>query len=523
MLSACVAFLFLSNPQDPAAGKAAQEPAKKEAPQEQAKKPAIPSDRRAGKRLELSLRDCLGLGSEKNVDLRVSRLLEAMAHEDEGIASAVFEPEFFLTGSWSRTESPRRSQIQPSVTSKIYNVTAGLRSRIWTGASLELAFSPSYFEQEVASQFAFPTNAFAGGLNVSVDQPLLRGAWPDYWQADVDRALREKDARREDRRRNEQEILDSIVSAYFDLVFTREDYRVILESLEVAREQLRNTEKRIELGELAQRDKVADEAEVARREESLITAENAILDAEDALKRLILPFQAVEDWEIAIIPVAELGPNDPPLRLPDFQSAMRVAEQNRPDLEAKRLRVDQARLNLGKAERDLLPGLDLSASYDADAQRDSFGDLQKDIFQSRFPDYSLSLSLSLPLGNLAARSKFRKATLELERQRRELMILILDVQADLRATLRNVETLAKTIAASRESVRLAVSNLDTEKIKLSLDSTTQFEVQRRSQELSDARSRLIRARLNYRVSLYHLMAVQGRLNARSSLGSEERK
>ena len=72
-------------------------------------------------------------------------------------------------------------------------------------------------------------------------------------------------------------MLDAIAEAYFNLLFAREDWIVRYQSLELAREQLRNTEKKIELGDLAPRDRIADQAEVAKKEEELITAEQAIL------------------------------------------------------------------------------------------------------------------------------------------------------------------------------------------------------------------------------------------------------
>jgi len=505
---------------NPSAGDKQGAKTPKKADQERPR-PPIPTDQREGRAVRLSLSDCLGLSSRQNPDLRVTKLLELISAEDIGVQEAVFEPEMFLEGSWQRSKTPERSTFQPSVTSDVYLVRGGVRRRFETGGVLELAFNPSYFKQTVQSAFAFPTTGFRGTFSVDLDQPLLRGAWSDYWLADIERSRLEQIARVEDTARAHQEVYDSVVSAYFDLVFAREDWVVKFESLEISKEQLANTNKRIQLGELADRDRVADEADVARKEEALIAAENAILDAEDNLKRQILPFDEVEDWNLILLPTTKLGEGDPKFAVPVFRDALAAARKERPDLVAKSLRVQQAKLSLDKADRDLLPQLDFGATYSADAQTDNFNSLQSEIYRSLYPDYSLRLTLTVPIGNLGARSNYRRAKLDLERQRRELRLLEIDIEMQLRASLRALETLAKTIVSARESVKLAQNDLETEQIKLSLDSSTLFDVQQRAQLLTDARSRLLRARLDYRAAWYHLLAVQGLLTERSALAEPE--
>ena len=324
-------------------------------------------------------------------------------------------------------------------------------------------------------------------------------------------------ASKRDFQRRVQTVLQQIAEAYYELVFVREDYRVKYQSLEISREQLRRTERKIRLGELATKDKVADQADVARKEEELILAENAILESEDQLKRLILPFREVEDWEVVLIPAEELGEADAALVLPPFPKALEQARRTRADLKAGRDRVSKAILQEQKARWDLYPKLDLSGSVSSDAIRDDTSKYQEDVFGFAFPDYSLQLAFEIPIGNLAAKASFRKARLELEKARRSLRVLEIDLAKDLRNVYRTLRAQKKTIDAARHSVELAEANLETERIRLNLDSTTAFEVQRRIQELSDARSRLLKARLDYRSSWFQLQSILGTLSPRSVL------
>jgi len=87
------------------------------------------------------------------------------------------------------------------------------------------------------------------------------------------------------------------------------------------------------------------------------------------------------------------------------------------------------------------------------------------------------------------------------------------VQKELREALRRLRTLQQSIRATRESVRLAETNLETEQVKQRVGASTAFEVQRRNQELRQARSRLLRNQLDYRTAQSQLLHAQGALEA----------
>jgi outer membrane protein TolC len=87
----------------------------------------------------------------------------------------------------------------------------------------------------------------------------------------------------------------------------------------------------------------------------------------------------------------------------------------------------------------------------------------------------------------------------------------LDVTREVREALRRITTLGQSILATTESVRLAITNLETEQVKQRVGSSTAFEVQRRNQELREARGRLLRNQLDYRTAESRLLYVQGLL------------
>ena len=166
-----------------------------------------------------------------------------------------------------------------------------------------------------------------------------------------------------------------------------------------------------------------------------------------------------------------------------------------------------------EADRDVLPNLDLVGSWSSEGARDAFHQAWSDASNIEYPDWSVALEFSIPIGNHAARARQQRAALEVERQRRLLHAATLDVTKEVREAVRNLQSLTQSIAASGESERLAKSNLETEQIKLSVGASTAFEVQRRNQELSEARSRHLRNQLDYRVAESRLLHAQGILEA----------
>lgn len=495
----------------------AQEPAepapKPPAPQREQEPAPIPVDAEAeqlGRPVrELTLEDALRFGRANNVDLRAGELLPAQARQDLLFAEAVFQPELYGEVGYADSETPARNLFQPSVQRETIDAAVGWRQRVLTGGLFDLAYRPARFTTESTSG-AFPERQFTQDLSVTYTQPLLRGAWSDYNLAGID-AARHGVARSEhDFVRLVQDTLLRVVEAYWELAYSRENYRIVLSALDVAREQLRITEERIRVRELAPRDRVADEAEVARREEERIVAENDIRRREDALRRLMFDDHDGQLWRWNLRPTEpiDIRPGDDSLR---WEALADVALANRPDLKAARSLVAEAEIDLLQADRDTLPGLDLIGTWSSDGVRDSFTDSFQDAFEQQFPDWGLRLQFSVPVGNQAARARRRTAELEVERRQRALYSAMIDVTQEVREAVRNLQSLQESVRASAESVRLAETNLETEQVKLRVGSSTAFEVQRRNQELREARGRHLRNQLDHRIAESRLLHAQGLL------------
>ncbi len=469
----------------------------------------IPADPGAGAEYPLTLMDALRLALRHNTTIKVEELLPHQASEDVRAARAIFEPEFFSHVSVSRSKDPTRNVFQPAISRETYDARFGVRQLVPSGGLFDLAFSPTRLTQNSSVQ-GFPARQYTTDFTATYTQPLLRGAWDDYTMRDVhvQESRRAAAAFRYDR--VVQDTLLAVVQAYWDLVFARENYRVAFQAFELARRQLDRTDQRIRVGDLAPLDRVTDEAEVARRREELVTAENEIRDREDDLRRLLFDDADGELWRRQIEPLTPIGAVDGSGLL-DWRIIAARARRERPDLRALRADVSAAEVQLEAAERDVLPQLDLVGSYTTNSVREGFDDAWSDTTDFQFPDWSLRLELSVPIGNNAARAARDRAGLEVERTRRALYAAMFDVDLEVRDAVRRLATLAESIERGRESVRLAETNLTREVARKDAGESTTLDVQQRNQELQEARSRLLRNLLDYRIAESTLEHVQGTL------------
>lgn len=511
ILFACSVSLLTSAPIG------AQDPAEEVEKAVQEKVP-IPVDEVGGQSLPLTIGDALRLGRQNNTGLRIDELRPQEVDQDVLGARSIFEPEMFAEARAANSQDPDRIfQVVGVPTAAIsrtnYTGRFGVRQLVPSGGLFDLAFSPSKFR--TSQDNAGSRTEYGSDVTVTYTQPLLRGGWTDYNMRDIhtqEALLAASDLRYQ---RAIQDTLLAIVEAYWDLVFSREDYVVAVQALDLAQAQLDRTNRKIQVGELAPLDRVADEAEVARRKEGLVTAENQIFNRQDNLRRMLFDDSTGELWARNLEPITPIGAFPPAVQL-DWRALVRVALRDRPDFLALRADVQIADIQLRAAENQVMPQLDLVGIYTTDGIGRKFPDAFEQTSDADYDDWSVQLQLSVPIGNTGALAARQRARLELERTRRVLYSAELDISLEVRDVVRQLRTLAETIQRGIESQRLAETNLSREIARKEAGTSTTFEVQERNQELQEARSRLLRNRLDFRIAEANLRYVQGTLSVSSS-------
>ena len=472
----------------------------------------IPSDKGRGKVIELTLEEALRLANRNNADLLALRLVPRRSVQDVIIARAFYDSEVYSEAGYRSIQDPSTSPFLPEIEREIYDAQVGWRKRFFSGLLADVTYSASQLDQSVTAVSGFPDKLYDTSLNFSLTQPLLRGAWSDYGRAEVEKAESVRRGSQGVFEQNRQDTLLAVVRAYWELVFAREDYKVQFQRKEVADRQLEITEARIEVRDLAPADRHADVAEVARRKEDLIVAEHTIEQREDGLRALLFSDKGMEMWQWILRPSSTLAPDPAFVATLDWRKVADQAVANRPEIQSLRANVEIARQQLLLAETDLWPQLDVVGSYNTGSSRtDSFANARDDLTDLQFPDWSLRLLFSYALGNRAARAIRDRAELELEEAQRQVFAREIVVRREVRDAVRSLKSLAESIVASAESVRLGESDLRTAVAKERAGTLTKFDVMDRDREWSEAKSRLKRNQADFRIAEAALQHVQGLL------------
>lgn len=477
--------------------------------------------------MRLTADEAVRMALEANLGLQAARLAPPIQDAQVAQARAVWTPNLFTQVARADNASPPDSFLAgaaPTITDLSVTSVTGVSQQLpWYGGRYDLRWSASRGETTAFTSF---NPRLRSQLVFQFTQPLVRDFRIDagrrqVWTSQNGRVIADLELR--------QSIVAttrSVRHAYWDLVSAIAAHRVAQQSLDLAREALRNNRTRVEVGTMAAIDIVEAEAEVARNEEAVIVAEQNIRRAQDTLRTLILSPDRADFWTVTFEPVEQ-----PELKaLPvDVGAAVRRALDERTDILAARKNLDNARLNVSFYRNQRLPNVDLSLTYSAvglggtefkfdfsggfpppvvgRATR-GFGSVLGDVLTSDYASWSLAVVVGYPIGTSAAEAALAAARLQQTQQETTLRNLELFVTASVRDVARQVETNLKRVEVTQKARELAERRLEAEQKKFTVGMSDTFRVLQAQRDLAVARNAELRAVIDYNKSLVDFETIQ---------------
>ncbi len=450
----------------------------------------------AGDQIQLSLEEAIRLALENSLDLNVASLTYDKAYFGIGSAQGLFDPNLELDAGASRTQSPSTSRINASDSKTQYGnvIFSGLAA---PGTSYSLTWNNSRNDSFVPG-FTLVNPTYRSGVTLGATQPLLKNFGTTVTTRFIVQAKYGGDTSAWSFVTAVQTAVQAVENAYWDLAYARALLVARKEALDRAKDLNRITRIKIDVGTLAPIDIVQTEVTVAQREQDIITAEGQIGDAEDRLKRL-LNVRNLPDWQRPII-TTDLPKQEPGTI--SVEEGMKNALQTRPEVRQALLDIESKKLNLAYSRNQLLPRLDLSATYglaglgakgdvtnpDGTVQSLSYTDALSDIVRRDYPAWTVGAVFAIPIFNRTARNNAALAASDLELSRTNLVLLKQNLWVEVRAAARGVDTALRSIEASKKARELAERNLDAEKKKYENGMTTSFQVSQIQNDLTNAQA-----------------------------------
>jgi outer membrane protein TolC len=337
-----------------------------------------------------------------------------------------------------------------------------------------------------------PANNWFDEVSASFSQPLLRGGGRWLYEANQHRAELSRDAAVLQRRLVAIQAVQTVVSAYWDLVLAEQQIAITRANLDLANERLRVTTLGAQGGKIPRSEIPAVEQIIATREEDLLTAELGVLDRSITLRRATgLPIGA---GELGLRVASDLATTDVSLDLGQLTERAYAAS---PELAQLAKQDEGTRLDIRVTENGLLPQLDAALTLGPMGQDEKFGAALENLVKLKSIAIGGSLTYQRAFGQEDVRGRAR----ELREQRKQLEVNAFDIRAQIAQTMaRAVAQLAlakRRLALSQRAIELAKQNIQIEEARFNLGKSTNFDVLNRAEELRQAELREAQAKIDW--------------------------
>ena len=485
---------------------------------------AVPQGSQATVRA-LTVDEAVRLALEQNVSLQVERLNPVIQDEIVSQAQAAWAPSLFGTTSFRDASNPPNSFLSGStdtLQTRLLSAEAGIEARLPWGSQYRVSFDTA--RSTTNNEFSNFNPELGGGLNLRFIQPLLRDRQIDNPRQQLVVSKRNREISDITLRGTVVSTIRTVKNAYWDLKYAMANLEVQRQSLDLARQTLKDNRTRVEVGTMAPIDIVEAESEVARNEEAVIVAEAGIKQAEDALRALIFDPATPEFWTMTLDPVDAPIMSQPPI---DVDGAVRSALDKRTDLMQARKNLDTVDDNIKYYKNQLLPQVTLQADVNTaglggtqflrgagfpppvigEVDR-GYGKVLGDSFTFDYPTWTFALNVSYPLGKSTTEATLARTRIEKTQGELSVKNLELQVGTQVRNLGRNVNTNLKRIEATRATRQLNERRLEAEQKKFAVGTSTSFLVFQAQRDLATARANELKAIVDYNKSLVDFEAIQ---------------
>lgn len=367
------------------------------------------------------------------------------------------------------------------------------------------------------SVFTILSPAYSTDVGVSFRQPLLRDLSIDPAREAIRVAAADRNASESKLNRVVSDTVKEVEGAFWSLVAARRDVASIEGSVALAEKQLSETKSRVEAGTLGETEIAQPTAERERRKGDLALARQRVAQAENTLKFLVLGDPRDPSWSAEIVPV---GDPETATSRPDVEKAIETAFARRPEIAEAKARWARFEAQVDARRSDLMPRLDLVAAYERrgfagrrnpnaiglggepvvvpPAIEGNWGRSYGTIADNEFPDASVGVSFSLPIGNRTARANLATAKSALSQATMAISAEEQLVQAEVRNAAFALESARQRIEAARAARAAAETQLYAEQERFAVGMSTNFLVLTRQNDLTTARVTETSALTDYR-------------------------
>jgi outer membrane protein len=435
----------------------------------------------------------------------------------------LLDPQLNFFSQFAHTTSPESNTQLTGTTALILNTRTyqAQYQKVWDfGLNTALTYAS---QRTVVNSAFFTLNPFtSGSLDLTITEPLLYG----FGRAVNTRNIRvAKNNEKVTTLQFKQQVIttvSAVLNLYWDLVSFNEDLRARKNELATAQQLYEDNKKQVAIGTLAPIEVTRAEAQVYASQQDLLISQTNLLQQETVLKNALSRNGVASPTlaEVHIIPLDTIAvpPSD---NLRPIDQLVEEALGARVEIAENHINIDSNKINLVGIKNSLKPTLNAFAEFtnrgltgsqnplslpllpeDPRLAADPFllggyGNLLSQIVRRNYPDYSVGVSLNIPIRNRAAQSDYVTSQLELRQNELALQKSINQVRVDVQNAVIGLQQARVRYDSAVKARILQQQTLDADRKKYTLGASTVFQVVTDQQTLAAAESSETQALANY--------------------------
>ena len=420
--------------------------------------------------------------------------------------AAEFDVTAFGTINYEQDDNPVNSIFQPGQ-SDVRFLESGIKGRDVTGSEWSLSYLVTRSWDDLANRTL--STRYEPILSFQVRQPLLRDSGKQTNLSGVNIARLNHDIAVLGFRQKAEEVSTQVISAYWRLRQARHDYEILKKLFERTNDTLSKVLGRKEIDATDVQIKQA-ESSAKSRQAILLQAGRAIIDAQDALLRLMA------DPQVSLLDELEVIPETDPVMTTkqlDTSEILGKAMKKNPVLQQARVAVAVADINMHVAKNQEMPKLDLVASSRLQGIAQSPGPAQDNFNRGDYVSYAVGLSLEFPLGNRQREAERLRRRLERRKAVSTLQNLADQVAIQAKERIRLVQISLEEIDIQQQAAEAARIHLkaveDSEPVREKLTPEFLLVKLQAQASLADAQRAEVNAITEFNISMVELAQTMG--------------
>jgi outer membrane protein len=450
-----------------------------------------------------------------NPQLAASLLSVSQASSDVRAEEGLYSPVVRANAGITHTESPGLRNDGVSVTtSDSIDLGAGITKQFATGTivDLDVGTQRSLRTSEIDPLTSENTRLGPGyslAAQLSVTQPLLRGAWNDIGLASLRSARISERASRLAAQQTASALVRDVLVSYWELWYSDQALRINQSSRDLAREQSRQASEQVKSGSLAPADALTYLTRSAELDETVLASTT------DRYQRALNIGLLVGDPGRGGGFVASDSPEEPGGSSEPMSTTIAQALTSSPELAQLEQNVALAEQQLKIAGDALRPRLDLTGSVGvAGLGNQRVPPAFEQVGNLEAVSASVGLTFEAPLSDQRRQSQVASARYASQITQKQVESTRQRLQNDIMVAYALRNTALERMNVTRETVRVAEEQADAERQRFTAGASIAIVVQQAEDSLRQAKLRLERARVDWTQAEIDLAHLSGRLLSR---------